>query len=143
MDRRTARKEAFCLAFEYDFDREKRADELLALAEQARDLAADEYVTQLLRLLTENIESIDQTLRPLLKGWRLERISCVSRAILRVALCEMLYMPDIPVGVSINEAVELAKEYGDEQDAGFVNGVLGSAARASGAEPADAAAGTE
>ena len=136
MDRRTARKEAFCLAFEYGFDSARPADELLSLAAEARDLEADEYVSELLRLLTERSERIDDAIRPWLKGWKLERISRVARAVLRVAVCEILVMPAIPDSVSINEAVELAKEYGDEQDAGFVNGVLGSLVRAGAREAA-------
>ena len=137
MDRRSARREAFCLAFEYGFDSARTADELLSLAADARDLAADEYVTELLRLLTAHADQIDDAIRPWLKGWKLERISRVARAVLRVAVCEILYRPEIPGSVSINEAVELAKEYGDEQDASFVNGVLGSLVRAEAApEPA-------
>ena len=85
MDRRSARREAFCLAFEYGFDSARTADELLSLAADARDLAADEYVTELLRLLTAHADQIDDAIRPWLKGWKLERISRVARAVLRGA----------------------------------------------------------
>ena len=60
----------------------------------------------------------------------MNRISRVSLVLLRLALCEMLYETDVPVSVSINEAVELAKQYAPEDDASFINGVLGSVARA-------------
>ena len=59
------------------------------------------------------------------KGWKSERISRTARAILRIALCEILYMEDIPAAVAINEAVELDKNYDDPETVAFVNGVLG------------------
>ena len=61
--------------------------------------------------------------------WKLDRIVKVSLAILRMSISEMLYLEDIPVSVSINEAVELAKKYATEDDASFVNGVLGAVAK--------------
>ena len=60
------------------------------------------------------------------KGWRFERISLVASAIMRVAMFEILYMPDIPDGVAINEAVEIAKKYETPEVVKFMNGILGS-----------------
>ncbi len=65
-------------------------------------------------------------------GWSLERIARVDLSILRVALYEMLYREDIPVGASINEAVELAKRFGGDRSYSFINGILGSVARENG-----------
>ena len=63
------------------------------------------------------------------QGWKISRISKISLALLRVAIYEMLYQDDIPVSVSINEAVELAKKYTGVDDSAFVNGVLGAVAK--------------
>ena len=60
------------------------------------------------------------------KGWRFDRISLVASAIMRVAMYEMMYMPDIPHGVSINEAVEIAKKYESPETVKFMNGILGT-----------------
>lgn len=62
-----------------------------------------------------------------MKDWTMERISKVNLSILRLAMCEILFMEDIPFQVSINEAVELAKKFGDDDSPSFINGVLASA----------------
>jgi N utilization substance protein B len=74
----------------------------------------------------ELIEDIKKYLRP---GWSIERISKVSLTILKLAVYEIKYMDDVPEKVAINEAVNLAKRYGADKDASFVNGVLGSFVR--------------
>ncbi len=73
---------------------------------------------------------IDELVRRFSQNWRIERIARTELTILRMALYEMLHRPDIPVKVSINEAVELAKRFGDENSPGFVNGILDAAAKA-------------
>ena len=97
-------------------------DELYA---QLPDKKQMEYITRLVTLLDEHREEIDEQIRRFSKGWKLERISRTALAVLRVALCEILYMDDIPDAASINEAVELAKGYDDPDTVAFVNGVLG------------------
>ncbi len=74
-------------------------------------------------------ERIDALLNDLLKNWALERVSTVARAILRVAIAEMIAVPETPVLVILNEAVRLANRYGEDGAGGFVNGVLDAAAR--------------
>ena len=73
--------------------------------------------------------SIDELISRYSEGWALVRMPAVDRNILRVALAEMLYVPDVPTGVTIDEAVELAKEYGTEDSSKFINGILGAVAR--------------
>ena len=76
-----------------------------------------------------NVSEIDETISKLAVDWKLERIMRVDLSILRLAIYEMVFVDDIPVSVSINEAVELAKRYGGDADASFINGVLGGVAR--------------
>ena len=78
---------------------------------------------------TEKREELDGFIRQYAIGWRLERISSLARAIMELAIYEMLYVEDVPTGVAISEAVELARRYEDEDVVSFVNGVLGSFAR--------------
>ena len=68
---------------------------------------------------------IDEKISANAKGWMIERIAKAELAILRLAVYEALYEESVPVGVAVNEAVELAKEYGGENGAAFVNGILG------------------
>ena len=75
------------------------------------------------------LEEIDKTISDNLSGWTLKRISKIALAVLRLAVYEIKYVENIPVGVSINEAVEIAKKYGSDNDRTFVNGILGSIAR--------------
>ena len=77
------------------------------------------------------LDEIDHTIEENLRGWRLRPLSKMTLTILRVAVCEMELMraDDVPVSVSINEAVELAKIYGNEKDASYVNGVLSTIAK--------------
>ena len=74
-------------------------------------------------------EEIDALIAQNAKGWDLKRMSKVSLAVLRLCIFEMLYMDDIPVSVSINEAVELCKKYDAPELSGFVNGILGAVAK--------------
>lgn len=75
-------------------------------------------------LINEHINEIDYTIKCNTSRWSIDRISKTELAILRTAVCEMLYMDDIPIPVSINEAVDIAKKYGNERSYAFVNAVL-------------------
>ncbi len=134
MDRRLARKEAFGLLFEYSFQDEKTAEAIFDHALQARDFEPDEFVTRMVEGVISNLAHLDQTIEAHLKDWRKNRLSRVALTILRMAIYEIQYMDDIPDSVSINEAVELAKIFGNDKDAPFINGVLGNVVRNSGAE---------
>ena len=84
----------------------------------------------------DNEAAIDEKIQRNIRDWKMSRLSRVSLALLRLAIYEMLFEQEIPLRVSINEAVELAKKYGSKEDAPFVNGVLGSVAKE--LEPQDA-----
>lgn len=98
------------------------------------------YAERLLRGVEEHREEIDDQLRTASENWTLSRMPAVDRALLRMAACEMLYVDEVPLSVSINEAVELAKRFGGGDDSHrFVNGILGRIARGIEAEGAQAA----
>lgn len=128
MDRRTARENAFLLLFGEAFDKELTAGQMLENAE-VLSLETDDYVRCVVTGTREHRQAIDELVDSCLVGWKKERVSAVSRAILLYAAYELLYMPDIPVKVCINEAVELSKKYDDEKSYTFVNGVLNAAAK--------------
>jgi N utilization substance protein B len=85
------------------------------------------FTQALVAATTENRDAIDRHLGQVSRTWRVDRMARVDRNILRLAVAEMLYFPDIPARVSINEAVELAKRYGAAESPAFVNGLLDSA----------------
>jgi N utilization substance protein B len=85
---------------------------------------ADEFADRLVRGWADQREAIDETIRNVSQHWRLERMARVDRNIIRLAVYELLNLPDVPAKVTLNEAVELAKRFGDEGSPAFVNGVL-------------------
>lgn len=93
------------------------------------------FAAMLFHGVLENMEKTDEQIVAQSKGWKIERIAMIERIILRMAIFEMLFCEDIPVSVSINEAVELAKRYGSNDRAGaYVNGVLGAVSRSQAAQ---------
>ena len=135
MTRRDAREQAFVLLFEMIFNDEP-VEDIIRDASLCRDIVVDDFATAVANTVREHREEIDATIEAFSSKWKLNRLPKVTVSILRLAICEMQYMKDIPVGASINEAVELAKKYGGDEDPAYVNGVLGGIARsaAGGAE---------
>ena len=129
MTRRQAREQAFVILFEKSFHPETELDDILEISRELNLLEVDDYASDLARKTWDKLFDIDELIEKNSIGWRINRISKVSLAILRLAACEMLYIPEVPVSVSINEAVELCKKYGAQEDASFVNGILGSVAK--------------
>lgn len=128
MSRRKSREQAFALLFEKSFNDLPVLD-LAEGAQDARELIIEPFALALAQGTEEKLSDIDARIDSFSHKWSRERISRVSLAVLRLAIYEMLYDDDTPVSVAINEAVELAKKYGGEEDSSFVNGILGSISR--------------
>ncbi|KHO21841.1 transcription antitermination factor NusB [Mycolicibacterium setense] len=127
--RHQARKRAVDLLFEAEargLTAEAVADGRAALAEDQDDVSPlNPYTVSVARGVTEHAAHIDDLISAHLQGWTLERLPAVDRAILRVAVWELLHAEDVPEPVAVDEAVELAKELSTDDSPGFVNGVLG------------------
>lgn len=130
MNRSKEREQAFILVFEKAFNPESAIEDIFSLAIESEFMEPSDFARTLATKTVENVEEIDSKIQEFAVGWTLSRITKVSLSILRIAICEILYMDDIPVSVSINEAVELAKQYAGKEDSAFINGVLGSISRA-------------
>lgn len=128
-NRRKSREQAFIILFEKSFNEDMSFDEIVDIAIEAEVIEKDKFMSEILNVVNEKSAEIDEEIKKNLKGWTMSRISKISLALLRMAICEIKYFEDIPVGVSINEAVEICKIYGSDEDKSFVNGVLGSVAR--------------
>ena len=124
MTRKEAREEAFRLLFETEFRADTAADEIYALSTDNREVEENAYIRTVYFGVREHLEEIDAILMRHSKGWKTERITPVSRCAIRLCIYEMLYMEDIPVAVSLNEAIELVKKFDDAKVRAFVNGVL-------------------
>ncbi|MBR2465808.1 MAG: transcription antitermination factor NusB [Clostridia bacterium] len=128
MNRKTARENAFILLFEQACKTDETAEEIFEKAVSCRELECDEYVKRVFFGVRENLTVIDDAIEKNLQGWNKKRISFASKAILRLASYELMFMDDIPPKVSINEGIELSKKYDDEKTYTFVNGVLNGVA---------------
>ena len=128
MNRHEAREQAFILVFEKSFKSDS-LDEILEAAQTAREITLSDFARHVFIGVENHLEVLDRLIDENSIGWKRSRISRVAASLLRLALYEMLFEEDIPVSVSINEAVELAKKYGTGEDASFINGLLGTVAK--------------
>ncbi len=127
MTKREEREHLFRLLFCKDFhDMEELREQVALYQEQQEGIAVEEFipVRKKLEAIIEAEGSIDMILSNAASGWKLNRMGKAELAILRIAVYEMRYDETVPDKVAINEAVELAKKYGNEASSGFVNGVL-------------------
>lgn len=131
MNRRKSREQAFVLVFERSINHDP-VRVIVDTAETSEDVRIDGFAEKTALGVEEQEAVLDGLIQKHIRGWTMNRLSKVALALLRLALYEMKFEPDIPVSVSISEAVNLAKKYGGAEDAPFVNGVLGSAARETG-----------
>ena len=124
MNRKTARENAFILLFEKAIKNDETFEEIFSKATEERKLEVDDYVRKVFFGNAENERIIDMKIDECLVGWKKERVSYVAKAVLKLSAYELMFMEDIPVKVSINEAIELSKKYDDDKAYVFVNGVL-------------------
>ncbi|WP_449536902.1 transcription antitermination factor NusB [Ferdinandcohnia sp. Marseille-Q9671] len=121
MKRRTARQKALQSLFQIDVS---ESDPKEAIENVLEEESTNPFLEQLVHGVVEQKEDIDAILRDHLEKWNLERLANVDRSILRIAVYEMKYIEEIPIKVSIDEAIELAKEFGDDSSSRFVNAIL-------------------
>ena len=149
MSRKTARRHAFHIIYQmpfhlgggvnslaelkahyYDFV-SQGAHEDLGFTNIKRPAGKDaEYIDKAVWGVYEKQAELDGVIAQFLKGWTIDRISKLDLALLRLSIYEMLNIEDVPLGVAVNEAIELAKEYGSDESPAFIHGVLGGVSRA-------------
>jgi transcription antitermination protein NusB len=122
MKRRIAREKALQSIFQIDMNETTPKDAIDFVLDGE---ASDDYLEKLVEGVTEHLEEMDSILINHLEKWTIDRLATVDRNILRVAVYEMIYCKeDVPVNVAINEALEIAKIYGDESSSKFINSIL-------------------
>lgn len=117
--------------FEWTFRMDETMDEIISCAERCRDAQSDSFTHTLAGGVVERYIELDKQIEDHSDNWKLARLARVTLTVLRMGLYELHHMGDIPPGVTINEAVELMKRYASDDEASFVNGVLGSIHRSS------------
>lgn len=126
MSRKKARDNAFKCVYQLEFYENNDISKILHYCYEENENSNEEilYIEHVLNGVCDKIDKIDNLILSNLKNWTLDRIARIDLAILRLAIYEIMYMQDIPEKVSVNEAVELAKEYGNSDSKSFVNGIL-------------------
>ena len=136
MSRRELREHIFKFIFRIEFnEREEMSEQeqffFETLKMEAQENAAQEikdedaaYISNKSSKIIEKLDELDEMINKQAKGWTTQRMGKVDLTILRLAVYEIVFDEDVPTGVAINEAVELAKRFGQEESSGFVNGVL-------------------
>ena len=128
MSRRELREQIFKFIFRVEFNDRDEMPEQERFFFEDDELVADEkdaaYISQKGNHIIEKLDEIDAMINKQAKGWTTQRMGKVDLTILRLAVYEISFDEDVPAGVAINEAVELAKRFGQEESSGFVNGVL-------------------
>lgn len=136
MARKEARQIAMQLIYQYEMGGDGIASTIEETIEGPSLTTSDrEYIDQVVLGAVERAQDLDARIAAHAQGWTLERIARVDLAILRLALFEMFYREDVPTGVAINEAVELAHAFSGGKAASFINGILGTIAREAEAAP--------
>ncbi|QIB26012.1 transcription antitermination factor NusB [Caloranaerobacter azorensis] len=127
MSRKIAREEAVKLLYQMEMNEdfsEQTKNEYLKTNNFKEDEV--EYLNRVFERLIEKLPVIDSKIEKYSEGWKINRIAKVDLSILRLAIFEIMYMDDIPIEVSINEALEISKKYSTEESSKFINGLLGS-----------------
>ncbi len=121
--RREARERALTLLYEAE-----TKDEAPSVVLAGLPLEPDTFTAELVTGVEQHRVDIDATISRFARGWTIERMAALDRALLRLGIFELTYRPDIPTGATISEAVELAKRFSTEESGRFVNGVLSAVA---------------
>ena len=131
MDYSLSREVAMKLLFAASLGGEDTLEQVLEQSEAGASLSNRDktFVDNLVYGVNEHQQELDAIITPYVQGWTMDRLGKVDLILLRMAVYEIKFMPQIPVGASINEAVELAKHFGGDKSPSFINGILGSAAR--------------
>ena len=128
MNRRELREQIFKFIFRVEFNERDEMPEQEDFFFEAQEPEPDEkdvrYISQKGNSILERLDEIDEMINEKAKGWTTSRMGKVDLAILRLAVYELMFDEDVPTGVAINEAVEIAKKFGQEESSGFVNGIL-------------------
>ena len=126
MGRRASREIAMKLLYQLEIQKEDREEQVKAVLEEYSLTQNDkQYIVEVVDGVFANLLYIDKLIDNYSKGWKINRISKVDLSILRLSIYEISFRKDIPLSVSVNEAVELGKKYSSEEAGAYINGIMG------------------
>lgn len=126
--RKSAREKLLKILYRFDFLEKGKIEEVIE--EEVKDKNVDrEYIQEMVNGILTHKSELDAQINRISNRWKVDKMNPVDRNILRIGCYELIFKADIPIKVSINEAVELAKKYGGERSPAFVNGILDKIAR--------------
>ena len=122
--RRLIREKVLQILYAYEMNREGHAKIVSVLLEDVNDTSDREFANELISKVIMHSDELDKKIKERVANWEMNRIALIDKILLRIGICELIYFPDIPPKVSINESIEIAKEYSTARSGKFINGIL-------------------
>jgi N utilization substance protein B len=122
--RRIIREKVLQILYAHELNKESLTSISAEVLNEVKDEADQEFARSLIRRVLINVEELDAKIKERVENWELNRIALIDKILLRMGICELLYFPDIPPKVSINESIEIAKDYSTSGSGKFINGIL-------------------
>ena len=122
--RRIVREKVLQILYAYEMNKESLQPLSLEILKDVTDETDRAFAQELIRRVLANIEDLDERIIQRVTNWEMNRIALIDKILLRMGICELLHFPDIPPKVSINEAIEISKDYSTAGSAKFLNGIL-------------------
>jgi N utilization substance protein B len=122
--RRIVREKVLQILYAFEMNKESLQPLSLEILKDVTDETDRNFAQELIRKVLSNIEDLDERIIQRVTNWEMNRIALIDKILLRIGICELLHFPDIPPKVSINESIEIAKDYSTAGSAKFINGIL-------------------
>ena len=122
--RRIVREKVLQILYAYEMNKDSLQSLSLEILREIHDAADKNFAKDLINKVRTNVEDLDSRIIQRVNNWEMSRIALIDKILLRMGICEILYFPDIPPKVSINESIEIAKDFSTAGSAKFINGIL-------------------
>jgi N utilization substance protein B len=122
--RRFVREKVLQILYAYEVNKDGHKATTDSLMEELKEEADKEFATELVIKVIKHTDELDSKIKGRVANWEMNRIALIDKILLRIGICELIYFPDIPPKVSINESIEIAKEYSTARSGKFINGIL-------------------
>jgi N utilization substance protein B len=122
--RRIVREKVLQILYAYEMNKDSHQSLSIEILNEITDAADKNFAQELIRQVLANVEDLDKRISHRVDNWEMNRIALIDKILLRIGICEILHFPDIPPKVSINESIEIAKDFSTAGSAKFINGIL-------------------
>ena len=122
--RRIVREKVLQILYAYEMNNDSLQFLSMEILNEITDTSDKNFAQELIRKVRENVDDLDDRITHRVNNWEMNRIALIDKILLRMGICEILFFPDIPPKVSINESIEIAKDYSTAGSAKFINGIL-------------------